>query len=384
MSNALMPNKMRVALIHRLFRKEGAIPLTVKMMAHHLSLKGIENIVFSSDVEDGAKEGLTTFVRVFTKRIKLFDLGGWLFAGGLFFKLISVHKERKIDVLQVHDSTAFYAAWFFSRIYGVPVIIFMHTCIFEPGKKGMYPPTLDLMYRLNTRFYMRHADRIACITKDLTDWAQKLGADPASVRLIHEPVDLQLFKPQGEKLRGGKRLLFVGRVSSPEKGAKYLLEAMARIVKDFPEARLTVIGEASNSPALLELVEKLGIKEVVDFKGPVPHKDLAPYYAGADVLIIPSLAEGLPKVLPEALACETPVVGTRVGGIPEVVRDGYNGLLVDPGSAEQIAAAVIKILSNEDLLTALAKNARPSVEARSWEANIDKYIEMYKELTIND
>ncbi|MDI6793069.1 MAG: glycosyltransferase family 4 protein [bacterium] len=371
---------MRIALIHRLFRKEGAIPLTVKMAAKHLSEKGIENIVFSADVENGAQEGLTTFVRVFTKRIKLFDLGGWLFAGALFFKLISAHREKPIDVLQVHDSTAFYGAWLFSRIYRVPVIIFMHTCIFEPGKKGMYPWTLDFMYRLNTGFYVRHADRIACITKDLTEWAKKLGANPEAIKLIHEPVDFQLFKPQEGKLEGGKRLLFVGRVSSPEKGSKYLFEAMAKIVKVFPEVKLTIIGEGCESPDLSRLIEKLGLKETIEFNGLLPNNELAPYYAGADVMVIPSLAEGLPKVLIEALSCGTPVIGTRVGGIPEVIRDGCNGLLVDPGSSEQIAEAVTRLFSNEDLLKCLSENARSSVETRSWESNIDKYIEMYKEL----
>jgi len=371
---------MRVAIVNRLFWIDGAIPLTVRNLVKNLSKLGIKTVVFTSDVKESDSDGMVTFVKVPTRKIAFFDLSGWIFAFFLFFKLIALYRKLRFNIVQVHDSTAFYGAWLFCKLYKVPNIIFMHACIFEKGKKGMYPKTREIMYKINTKFYLKHADCIACISKKLTRWARYLGADKDKVRFIPEPVDFSLFKPQDVIHRDGRTILFVGRASSPEKGLRYLLEAMPYVLSVFPDLKLVIVGETKPDTKASCLIRQLGIQGNVIYEGKVPHHELSKYYARADVLIIPSLSEGLPKVLIEALACGTPVIATKVGGIPEVIRDGYNGLLIEPGKPEEIAKVIIRVFSDFELLDTLSSRVRRSVQNFSWDKAISEFLKMYEEL----
>lgn len=373
-------NKINIAIINRLFWKDGAIPLTARNLVSNLSKKGIKTIVFSSDVNEKDSNNNVTFVKIFTKKVSSFDISGWIFTFCLFFKLISAHRKQGISILQVHDSTAFYGAWLFSRLYKIPNIMFMHACIFEKGKEGMYPKSQALMYKINTKFYIRHADHIACVSRRLTEWAKQLGAKQDSIKLIQEPVDTALFRPLGNRNNGYKTILFVGRASSPEKGIRYLLEALRSVVNLLSELKLIVIGEISRERELVYMVEKLGIEENVEFKGTVPYDRLSEHYSQASILVIPSISESGPKVLLEALSCGTPVIGTKVGRIPEVITDGYNGFLVNPCNSNEIADAIIKVFSNGSLLKTLSGNARQSVQHFSWDNAVDELIAMYGEL----
>jgi len=372
---------MNIALIHRFFWKDGAIPLTVRNVAKNISQqRGIKVFVFASDVNEADSNDKVQFVRVFRKKISLFDISGIIFAISLFFKLITIHKKEKIDLLQIHDSTAFYSAWLFSKLYKIPNVMFMHACIFEKGKEGMYPKTQEFMYKLNTRFYIKHATLIACISERLTHWAERLGAKREKIKLINEPVDTGLFKPVIKNIsKKSRTILFIGRFS-PEKGAKYLVQAMPKIIKVFPQAKLKMIGQGNEKKELINLTKNLNIKNSIEFKGEIPNNQLRQFYTQADVLVIPSLSEGLPKVLLEALASGLPVIGTKVGGIPEVVKDGYNGLLIESKSSDEIAKSIIKLFSNENLLKVLSKNAYESAQIFSWEYGISKFLDMYNSL----
>lgn len=378
----ITPLDMTLALINRHIWTDGAIPLTVRNVARYVSRHGVNVVAFASDVRaDDSTENLR-FVPVKFRRVKAFDLGGFVFATRVCKQLLAAHKQQPFDVMQVHDSTAFYGAWLFSRLRRVPVIMFMHACIFESGKREMYPWSLATTYKINTRFYVKRAHCIACISQRLTEWAQKLGAPPERVRWINEPVDTEEFRPRvngsmGSWVNKSPVLLYVGRLS-PEKGAHVLIDALPQMLKHLPQLRLRLVGGGSQQHSLRDLVNQNGLSEHVEFVGAVPHYELPRYYAEADALVIPSLSEGLPKVLPEALACGLPVIGTQVGGIPEVVQDGYNGLLVPPNAPNALGDAVVAVLGSEETSRALRANARASVERFSWEKNIGRFLEMYE------
>jgi glycosyltransferase involved in cell wall biosynthesis len=391
---------MTLALVNRHLWTDGAIPLTGRNVARHVSRHGVKVVAFASDARASDATENLRFVPVKFQRIKPFDLGGFVFAGRVCQQLLAAHRQQAFDVVQVHDSTAFYGAWLFSRRRRVPVVMFMHACIFESGKRDMYPWSLALTYKLNTRFYVKRADCIACISQRLVEWAQKLGAPAERVRWINEPVDTEEFRPIEKRSHGVMEqwsqgntptlqhpsspspvLLYVGRLS-PEKGAHVLVDALPQMVKRLPQLRLRFVGQGSQQPSLSDLVRQHGLNEHVEFVGAVPHHELPRYYAEADALVIPSLSEGLPKVLPEALACGLPVVGTQVGGIPEVVQNGYNGFLVPPSDPDALADAAIGLLNDPETFARLRANARASVERFSWEKNVGQFIEMYKSVRV--
>jgi glycosyltransferase involved in cell wall biosynthesis len=164
--------------------------------------------------------------------------------------------------------------------------------------------------------------------------------------------------PPNSFVAGRPRLLHIGRLSS-EKGVADLLEAV-RILKNKhgPWCQLTVAGSGPEENRLKEYVKALGIDENVRFVGYVKEDaELVRLYQNSDVFILPSYTEGVPKVILEAMANGLPVVSTAVGGIPEIVQDGVNGLLVPPRDPEGIYAAIHRLLKDGELRLRITKSA---------------------------
>jgi len=375
---------MHIALINRRYWAKGAIPLIQRSLAKWLTRKDVKITVFSSDVDKKGSDDKTKFIKVFTLKIKPFDVSGFIFAFFLFFKLISVHKRERIDILQVHDSTAFYGAYLFAKIFRVPITVFVHGWIYNPVRQKAYKKSVTFIYKLNARFCARGADLIWAVSQEIASGMRSLGAKEEKVKLFLNSIDLEEFKPQEVKppLKEEKIVLFVGRFGK-EKGLEYLIRAVPEIVRQIPEAKFNIIGDGVERNYFLNLSEQLGISDKVYFKGEVPNDLLPKYYSGGDILVIPSLSEGHALVPLEALACGTPVIGSRIDGIVETVVDNHNGLLIEPKDSNAIAQAVTNILVDENLLKRLSANARNSVEGFSWANRINELIEICEDLIVS-
>jgi len=162
-----------------------------------------------------------------------------------------------------------------------------------------------------------------------------------------------------------KRVLFVGRLVE-KKGLEYLIRAFPEVLSRHPDAQLIVVGDGPLRGGMEALTRKLGLEDQVDFVGGKPHLELARFYSACRVFVGPSVVaesgdtEGLPVAFVEAMAAGRPVLGTSVGGIPEIVIPGRTGLLVEPGSPTALAAAV------NELLDSPAKADRMGKVARRW------------------
>jgi len=169
------------------------------------------------------------------------------------------------------------------------------------------------------------------------------------------------------------RVLFVGRVE-PEKGLRYLFDAIGILENERPENfKLAVVGEAQRGgegkeEALKRLASSAGRSALIEFKGYIPFgSELFSEYLKSDVFVLPSLSEGIPKVIFEAMAFGVPVITTDVGGITGVVVDHFSGLIIDKESARSIANAVAEVLDNTALRTRLVYNALNTVSGRTLE-----------------
>jgi glycosyltransferase involved in cell wall biosynthesis len=153
------------------------------------------------------------------------------------------------------------------------------------------------------------------------------------------------------------RLLSVGRLD-PEKGIIYLIDAVDRLLADgHMDIILRLVGTGAEEPSLRQEVNKRGLAQHVTFLGHVKHDDhLLDLYRGSDIFILPSLTEGWPQTLFEAMGCGIPIVATKVGGIPDLVKDGENGLLVNPASSRDICKALHKLIRNPELADRLVVN----------------------------
>jgi glycosyltransferase involved in cell wall biosynthesis len=155
-------------------------------------------------------------------------------------------------------------------------------------------------------------------------------------------------------------ILYVGRLV-PEKGQAVLLRAVALLRERGRRVRATLVGEGPQRSALEALAEQLGVAGQLDFTGALGQDEIRALYETASVFCLPSFAEGIPCVLMEAMAMELPVVSTFVAGIPELVDDGHNGLLVAPGRVDQLARVLEWLLADPALCRRLGANAREKV-----------------------
>ena len=217
--------------------------------------------------------------------------------------------------------------------------------------------------------------------------AEVLGVDPARTTVIHGGVDPQRLSPDRRRARSG--VLFVGRLT-PHKGVDRLLEALP------PGTRLTVVGTAGHDPVppesgYAEKLRRLAAADGrhVEFVGAVPDHELVELYRGASVAVLPSvevtcygkrvaISELLGLTVLEAMACATPVVASRLGGLREVVRHGETGFLVEPGDVGELRARLEQMLASPARAREMGDNARQlALERFTWDACARRCLEAY-------
>lgn len=168
----------------------------------------------------------------------------------------------------------------------------------------------------------------------------------------------ELSTRSGDPPKEQVTLLYVGRLAQ-EKGLEYLLRAVAELKAARRERfQLLLVGEGPLKEELETLADKLGVAELVEFLGFKPYKELGELYEKADILVLPSLSEGIPKVLLEAMAKNLPIIATEVGGIPDVVHDEQTGLLVRPRDAKAIERAIARLLDDPNLYARVLEGQR--------------------------
>jgi glycosyltransferase involved in cell wall biosynthesis len=198
--------------------------------------------------------------------------------------------------------------------------------------------------------------------------------------LVPPGVDAQLFTPPLDGARE-PRVLYAGRVerTSRWKGLAVLVAALSALRDQVPDVRLSVVGSGDDVPALQKQAADLGVGDLIDWHGEVRHEDLPEHYRRAGVTVLPSLteSESFGMTLVEAMASACPVVGSRVGGIPFVVREGIDGLLVEPGDAAGLAAALAAVLTDPARAAELGRAGRQAVEDRwSWTHQEDTMLDL--------
>lgn len=215
------------------------------------------------------------------------------------------------------------------------------------------------------------------ISDYLKNRALSLGVAENKIKIIPNGIDLAKFQFLNIK-RDPWRVISVARLEKV-KGVKYLIEAMPQVWEKFPQAELLIAGDGSQKSGLENLTEQLGIAGSVNFLGMVNHEQLPTLLNSGSIFICPSLAEGQGIAILEAMACGLAVVGTNVGGIPDLIRDKFNGLLVNPANPMALAEAINFLLENFDFRNELITNSQPLIKKYDW-SNLAKEIK----LLIND
>jgi glycosyltransferase involved in cell wall biosynthesis len=270
-----------------------------------------------------------------------------------------------------------------ARIFGVRAVVTLH------GSDVNL--TLGGVGRRLIRFGLAKAPAVTA--NSAATAARTAGLIPADrVRVIPMGVDTGAFKKGPRTKRGfgqsGRlKLICVGRLI-PLKGQRYLIGALRLIRERFNGATVTLVGEGPDREGLAGYAKELGLADAVIFTGEIPHEEIGGLLNGHDIFVLPSVVmpsgetEGLGTVLLEAMAARVPVVGSAVGGIPDVIRDGQNGLLVPQRSPGEIARAVEWIAADEGLRQRMTESALRDVGDRfSWKVIARQFEKLFIEVS---
>jgi glycosyltransferase involved in cell wall biosynthesis len=230
--------------------------------------------------------------------------------------------------------------------------------------------------RTLVRMGLKKADSVIAISKESARWAKRWSA--RDVTVIYEGIDTTKFKCTSRDESSECRSIAIAAYLTSEnivrKGIPTLLEAFKLVHAQLPNTKLVIVGEKMDGyPVLINAARALGISEAVDFKGHVDLQELLETVCAADVYAMPSLHEGFPTALCEALSCRVPIVTTDRPAMNEVFTDRLNALLVEARKPVQLANAIVALLTDKNLARTIANNGRKLVETRySRELRADK------------
>ena len=276
-------------------------------------------------------------------------------------------KQSHVTILQTHGARANVYGRLAAWLAGVPcVVATVHNSIRD------YDVSLvkRWIYRRLLRLTLPWTDRVICVSEAL---AQDVRADcPAAApltRTVWNGVDSVWFSARGNrnKIRKecgageGPVLLTVARLTK-QKGHQFLIQALPGLLAEWPSLVCVFVGEGESREALLDLARNNSVDQSCRFVG--SKDDVVDWYAAADVVVLPSLSEGFPFVVLEALAMSRPVVATNINGVPEIIHDGCTGVLVPPRNPKALEAGLRTLLRDPCLAARLGRAGQQEVAAR--------------------
>lgn len=297
---------------------------------------------------------------------------------GLIFQARRVVLEHDINLIQTHGYKSNVIGFFLHSLCRRPWIGFAHGYTDDNMKVRLYN-------RIE-RSVLRHADRIVTVSDSMRALLTKHGVAAEKIRVIHNAIDTNEAVPVASraeiKQRHGlsskqKIIGVIGRLN-PEKGQMIFLRAMEKTVRSCPDVKSLVIGDGQDRPMLERFCRENGLTDHVVFLG---YQDkIADYYQILDLLVLPSLSEGLPNTVLEAMTFGIPVLATSVGGVPEIIENG-NGVLVPPNDPEALAERMIELLKDDSLRGAIGLKGKNSLYPRfAPDHRVRQIIGLYNEL----
>jgi glycosyltransferase involved in cell wall biosynthesis len=294
-----------------------------------------------------------------------------------YAKVYSYLKRYSFDLVHTHGYFADICALPVARLLGFPAVSTCHGFINNDTRLRLYA-RLDL-------YALRMSYRVFCVSMEIRDILIENGIPSPRIRLVNNAVQINADRDRAGLLRNSARKMFgigggdivlgfCGRLS-PEKGVTGLLEAAATLREEGFPIKVMIIGDGPERSVVENVTNAMGLKETVIMAG--FREDARELMALFDVFVLPSLTEGTPMALLEAMSIGLPVVASAVGEIPALIRSGENGILISPGEADQIVYAVRSIMENSEFRDKLSTAALETIRSRfgleKWVQKMENY-----------
>jgi glycosyltransferase involved in cell wall biosynthesis len=305
------------------------------------------------------------------------DRGAWDWR--VVRQMLDVCRREKVAVWHGHDYKSNALGLLLRRFRPMRLVTTVHGWVHRTSRTSLY-------YWID-RLCLRHYERVICVSEDLHQRCLECGVPAARCALIENAIDTEEFSRRRTVAQARRRLGLavdrpvigaVGRLSA-EKGFDVLIRAVGQLLQGGRDVELLIVGEGAEQSRLRALIAELGLTERVRLLG--YRADLHELYEALDVFALSSHREGLPNVLLEAMALGVPVVATRIAGIPRLIRDGENGLLVNPGDTNELTRALAQLLGEPELGSRLARSGRNTIEeGYSFATRMGKVRALYDDL----
>jgi glycosyltransferase involved in cell wall biosynthesis len=302
-----------------------------------------------------------------------------------FLALWALIRKEKPTIVHTHTYKAGILGCWAAKLAGVPIIIHTpHGHIFF----GHFSPLATRFFMMIERLTAAMVDRLVALTEgERSDYIAFSVANPKKITTIHSGVNVDQFmkvKRNGKEKKLSLGLntngLVVGTIGwlLPIKGPMYLLKAMTEIWRIHPDIQLVYVGKGDLEEEVKEEAYRTGVSGKVKFLG--WRDDIPEIMQVLDIFVLPSLNEGMGRVLVEAMASGKPVVASNVGGIPDLVKHGHNGFLVGPGDVNGLSLAIKKLIEDEQLRLKMGAKGRAMARDYGVEEMIKKIDDLYTSL----
>ncbi len=300
-----------------------------------------------------------------------------VFAIQSYRALKALSKNSPIDLIICHAVSNSYAAAYFGKKHNIPSVLILHEMIRDRIEYGNpYNWWTTQFYKHATRYALKNIKYPIGVSNYMKNLAVLEGAKKKNTFVIHNPVDLEKFFPLKDIIKDIE-ILFIGRLSV-EKGVDILIKATQFFNKKW---NITIIGEG----ALRKDLEQLSYQYKYDIKfvGWIDSENLNSHINRAKILIVPSVTEPHGIVVLEAMACSVPVIGSKTGGIPDMINHNVNGWLVKKKDPKALGQLINEVLSNEIKLQKMGKEALKTAEKFS-KKNFEKiFLRFYRSFMKN-
>jgi glycosyltransferase involved in cell wall biosynthesis len=277
-------------------------------------------------------------------------------------ELLRICRRERVQIWHGHDYKSNALGLLLGRFWPMRLVTTVHGWVKQTRRTPLY-------YGLD-RFCLRRYEKVLCVSPDLHEQCLASGVAEDRCLLVENGIDTADYirrrtTAEAKRLLGippGRLVIGAAGRLSAEKGFDLLIRAVDQLLKRGRDVELLILGEGDEALRLFELSRQLGRGDRCKLLG--FHGDLRPFYEAMDVFALSSLREGLPNVLLEALALEVAVVATTVAGVPRLIQDGHNGVLVPPAALDPLIDGLDRLLGDAGLRERLGREGRHTVEQR--------------------
>ena len=307
----------------------------------------------------------------------------------IFFKSLKIVRKEKIELIHAQGFLSGILSYFLSKITKVPYIITIQSADFSVYHHKLNIKPVIWFYNKVEKAIFKNARCCHAISRHLENHLLTYG--PKATIVIPNGVDTKKFVPDLNKFSTRKKLGFdtknliicVSRLEH-KNGTKDLIVAANYLKEKIDDFKIIICGSGSQKEELQEMIERFGLGEKVYLLGSVLYSEIPRYLAAADIFIRPSLAEGFGNAFIEAMSAGVAVIGTPVGGIPDFLKDGTNGLFCKPQNPQDIAEKIKLLVDNKEFAQTIAKSGRKTAEENyDWEIIARRVKKLYYQVLNN-